>query len=190
MAVSAGKRILVASALLAVTAGARGGDLSPSVPRWNPHFPVFGGGDLLNVFDDDAALTNASAHVAWAVAVPLAGKQIGGRKGLWIAGVSWMALSVVQEALFHAPVHPGSGYPAEVRTDLVTRLVPTAVILLWDAWHAEAAPARPAPPWPPPAHRPPLMAAPAPAAAPTPAVFQWMCLDQPVPPAHSGNRFP
>ncbi len=123
--------LVVAAALLAGGL-ARAGDLSPSVPRFNPSFPVFGGGKFVNIFDDDAALTNASAHVAWALALPLAGEYIGGRKGLWIAGASWMALTVLQESLFHSPQHPGKGYPAEVRADLVTRLVPTMLVLGWD----------------------------------------------------------
>jgi hypothetical protein len=134
-------RILLSlvAGLAFASATARAGDLSPSMPHYRPDFPVFGGGKLVNVFDDDQALTNAAAHVGWAIAVPLAGERIGGRKGLWIAGVSWMALSVVQEALFHAPAQPEAGYPSEVRADLLTRLVPTAALLLWDLLHADGA---------------------------------------------------
>jgi hypothetical protein len=94
--------------------------------------PVFGGGKFVDIFEGDANLTNASAHVAWAVAVPLVGQRFGGRKGLWIAGVTWMVLSLTQEAFFHAPRNPGPDYPSEVRADLLTRLVPTAGILVWD----------------------------------------------------------
>jgi hypothetical protein len=131
------KALAVAIALLAAPV-ARGGDLSPSVPRFNPSFPVFGGGKFVNIFDSDAALTNASAHVAWALAVPLAGQYIGGRKGLWIASASWMAVTVLQESLFHAPSQPYKGYPSEVRADLVTRLLPTMLVLGWDLWRGGA----------------------------------------------------
>jgi hypothetical protein len=131
-------RVAVAVAVLLGGAVAHGGDLSPSVPRFNPSFPVFGGGKFVNIFDSDAALTNASAHVAWSLAVPLAGEYVGGRKGLWIAGGTWMAVTVLQEALFHAPPRPGQGYPSEVRADLVTRLVPTMLVLGWDLWRGGA----------------------------------------------------
>jgi hypothetical protein len=135
---------------LAHTTPALAGDLSPSVPAFRPHFPVFGGGKLVNIFDDDAALTNASAHVAWSLAVPLLGERLGGRKGLWVSGLSWIALSLAQEALFHAPPNPGAGYPSEVRADLITRIVPCASLLVWDLvrggrppkWNPRAIPGR------------------------------------------------
>jgi hypothetical protein len=126
-------RLKVTVAVVVLVVGvARAADLSPSVPRFQPHFPVFGGGRFVNIFDSDVALTNASAHLAWALAVPMAGEHVGGRKGLWISGVSWMTLSLVQEAFFHAPAKPSPRYPSEVRADLLTRLVPTAAILAWD----------------------------------------------------------
>jgi hypothetical protein len=103
-------------------------DLTPR----EPNLPVFGPGKLVNVFDSDAALTNASAHVAWSLALPLAGKAVGGRKGMWIAGTTWMAWTIVNESFFHAPPRPGRSYPAEVRADLLTRLVPCAMVLAWD----------------------------------------------------------
>ena len=135
--------IAIAAALsLAAARPARAGDLSPSVPRFNPRFPVFGGGKFVNIFDSDAALTNASAHVAWSLAIPFAGESIGGRKGKWIAGSAWIALTVVQESLFHAPQNPGPGYPAEVRADLITRLVPTMLVLGWDLVRGGGGPAR------------------------------------------------
>ena len=69
-----------------------------------------------------------------------------------------MALTVVQESLFHAPANAGPGYPAEVRSDLITRLVPCATLLLFDAIRGggRAAqspglvppPMRPGAPWP------------------------------------------
>lgn len=95
--------------------------------------PIFGGGPATNVQcapwkdrDCDAAWTNASAHVAWSLAVPLVGERIGGRRGLWIAGGAWIAATLVQEAFFH----PGDG--PEERTDLLTRLVPCVVLLAFD----------------------------------------------------------
>jgi len=102
--------------------------------EFRPSMPVFGPGPAVNFASgDNQALTNASAHVAWALAVPLVSEHFGGRKGLWIGGLSWIAATVVQESLFHAPANPGPGYPAEVRSDLLTRIVPTAILLLWDA---------------------------------------------------------
>jgi hypothetical protein len=128
-----GFRIVAAGLLLVAAVNVRAADLSPSVPSFNPNLPVFGGGKFVNIFESDNAFTNASAHVAWSIAAPLIGNQLGGRKGLWIAGLSWIALSVTQESLFHAPPHPGPGYPSEVRADLLTRVVPAAAILVWDA---------------------------------------------------------
>ena len=52
---------------------------------------------------------------------------------MWVTGLSWMALTVVQESFFHAPANAGPGYPAEVRSDLITRLVPCATLLIFDA---------------------------------------------------------
>ena len=101
--------------------------------EFRPSLPVFGPGPAVNFKSgDNQALTNASAHVAWALAVPLVSEHFGGRKGLWIGGLSWIAVTVVQESLFHAPANPGPGYPAEVRSDLLTRIVPTAILLMWD----------------------------------------------------------
>jgi len=130
------------STFLALTAGAA---LLYAVPiqaspsnglptELRPSLPLFGPGPVVNFLNgDNQAVTNASAHVAWSLAVPLVAEHFGGRKGLWIGGLSWMALTVVQESLFHAPPHPGPGYASEVRSDLLTRIVPTALILLWDA---------------------------------------------------------
>jgi hypothetical protein len=130
LAASAVRALLVVSLIRATAASA--GSLAPSVPSFNPHFPVFGGGKFVNIFESDAALTNASAHVAWSLAVPLLGEHLGGRKGLWVSGLSWIALSLTQEALFHAPPNPGAGYASEVRADLLTRIVPCATLLAWD----------------------------------------------------------
>ena len=118
---------MLASIVLAATL-----NLVDLTPR-DPHLPLFGPGPFVNVLGgDQQALTNASAHVGWSLALPLAGKAIGGRKGMWIAGTSWIAWTIVNETFFHAPPRPGPGYPAEVRTDLLTRLVPCAAVLAWD----------------------------------------------------------
>jgi AbrB family looped-hinge helix DNA binding protein len=106
---------------------------------------------------DNQAMTNAAAHVGFSLAIPLLGEHFWGRKGLWISGLSWMAFTLVQESMFHAPANPGPGYPAEVRSDLITRLVPCATLLVIDALtnggRASAIPDRspsaPAPPEPP-----------------------------------------
>ncbi len=125
------RKALVLILLAAPTALA---DPSNGLPtQFRPSFPLFGAGPLTNLGGgDNQALTNASAHIAWSLAIPLAGERIGGRKGLWIAGVSWIVLSIVQESLFHAPVNPGPGYAAEFRTDIITRVVPCAGVLVWD----------------------------------------------------------
>jgi len=110
-----------------------------------PNLPVFGGGKVVNVFESDAAATNASAHVGWSVAVPLAGKAIGGRKGMWVAGLSWIGFSLATETFFHAPPHPGAYYPSEVRTDLLTKILPCAAILAFDLIRSGSAPEMTAP---------------------------------------------
>lgn len=129
---------MLAALLLSTTLAIPLGLQSPS----GPNLPVFGGGKFVNVFDGDGAMTNASAHVAWSLAVPLAGQLVAGRKGLWTAGLSWIALSLTTETFFHAPAHPGPGYPAEVRADLLTRIVPCAALLAWDLLRSGRPPER------------------------------------------------
>ncbi len=91
--------------------------------------PVFGPGPTTNLSSGPEAVSNASAHVAWALAVPLIGEKLGGKKGKWIAGLAWIGLALVQEAFFHTPENPGYDYPSEVRTDLLTKIVPTVLVL-------------------------------------------------------------
>lgn len=105
--------------------------LSLGVTGFNPTLPITGPGPLFNFGDGDIAITNALAHVGFALATPLLGEKIGGSKGKWIAGLSWIAVSVLQEWLLHAPESPGDHYPSEVRTDLFTRIVPTLLVLTW-----------------------------------------------------------
>lgn len=91
--------------------------------------PVFGPGPLTNLGAGSEAVVNASAHVGWALAIPLLGEKIGGKKGKWIAGLSWIALTLVHETFFHAPPNPDPEYASEVRTDLITKIVPTLLVL-------------------------------------------------------------
>ena len=119
-------RPLLAALLLTGCAGIR------------PSLPVFGPGALVNVTchepgrtEDscDRARTNASAHVAWAVAAPALGHVVAGRKGLIYGSLGWIGLVLAREAFFHAPLVPDPGYPSEVRTDLLTSLAPTLILL-------------------------------------------------------------
>ncbi len=118
------------------------GSPSDGLPtEFRPSLPLFDHGPLFNLKVngkwDDRAVTNASAHAAWSLAVPLLGQEIGGRKGLWIAGLSWIALSFVTEAFFHAPPGPtGPAYAAEVRTDIASKVLPCAGILVWDLFRS------------------------------------------------------
>jgi hypothetical protein len=103
-----------------------------ATPRAN--FPVFGPGPLTNLqAGNDGATTNASLHALWALAIPAAGRSIDGRRGALVCGGAWIAASLVGEAFFHAPENPGPGYTSEVRTDLLTKIVPTLAFLLADA---------------------------------------------------------
>jgi hypothetical protein len=123
--------LILTSFLLFVSPVAKAADLcgSAGLCGVNPSLPVTGPGPLLNIGQNDQANTNALAHVGWALAIPFLGEKIGGKKGKLIAGLSWIGLSLIQECLFHAPNNPGPGYPSEVRTDLVTRIVPTVLVL-------------------------------------------------------------
>lgn len=98
---------------------------------FNPSLPVTGEGPLFNLSQGDQAVTNALCHIGWSVAIPLIGEKLGGKKGKFIAGLSWIALTLAQESFFHAPKQYSSNYPSEVRTDLVTRIVPTLLVLAW-----------------------------------------------------------
>lgn len=92
--------------------------------------PLTGGGSFINVAQSDQALTNASAHMGWSLAIGLAGWAIDGRRGLRLACGAWGVESVVGEAFFHAPPVPDQSYPSEVRTDLLTKLVPCGLLVL------------------------------------------------------------
>lgn len=127
-------RLVAAFALLVSAIPARASPSNGLPTEFRPSLPVFGGGRFVNFLNgDNQAMTNAAAHVGFSLAVPLLGEHFWGRKGLWATGLSWMALTMVQESLFHAPAKAGPGYPAEVRSDLLTRLVPCAGLLIFDA---------------------------------------------------------
>lgn len=109
--------------------------------------PVFSAGPLTNLSCSgdrnsnacDRPATNAMAHAGWALAIPGLGHAVGGRKGLRWAGAAWIGYSLINEALFHAPPGQlGPEYAAEVRTDLLSRIVPTLVLLGVD-WLVERA---------------------------------------------------
>jgi hypothetical protein len=103
--------------------------------RYTPHFyaPLLAEGPLTNVGrGNDAADTNAAAHVGWALAIPLAGNACYGRKGLWAGSAAWVTYSLVSELWFHAPDGAGPSYAPEFRADLFTRLGPTLGLLALD----------------------------------------------------------
>lgn len=90
-----------------------------------PSFDVAGSGPVLNVFQgDQQADVNASAHIAWAIALPLAGEAIAGRKGLAWATGGWITFTLVSQIFFHPSAGP------ETRTRLVTMLVPATTVFL------------------------------------------------------------
>ena len=80
-----------------------------------------------SVFANDAEATNASAHAAWSIALPLAGYAVDGRRGLYIAGGAWLAYSLVNEFALHGPEDS-----RERNLDLLSRILPCAAILLFD----------------------------------------------------------
>ena len=113
---------------------ARAGPSDGLPAEFRPSFPLFGSGPVVNFAQgDNSADTNAVAHTMASLALPLLGEKLWGRKGLWIVGLGWIGYSLVQESLFHAPARPGPGYAAEFRADLLTRIVPCAALLAWDA---------------------------------------------------------
>lgn len=107
----------------------RGDGLAP-----HPYFQVFGSGPLTNLGSGDMAVSNASAHMFASIAIPLLGEKIAGRRGLWISGLSWVGYTLLEESMYHCPGScPVSGaYNSELRTDLISRLLPTLAILTVD----------------------------------------------------------
>lgn len=80
---------------------------------------------VADVFRSDMEAVNFSAHVAWSLALPLAGNAVDGKRGTLIAGSAWIAYSLVNEFAFHPPLQP-----RERALNLVSRLVPCAVVML------------------------------------------------------------
>ena len=111
--------------------------LLPGAARHDLSFPVFGSGAFLNVYgpgDRDRARTNASAHIWYSLAVPLLAQRIGGQQAMRIAVVAHVLDVLVYEAAFHHPrgSPPNAEYNAELRTGLITLLVPALVYLAVD----------------------------------------------------------
>src|SRR6266850_1801085 len=93
-----------------------------------PSLDIFGPGPFTNLGrGDEQAWTNAAAHLWFGAACPLAGHYVGGRRGLRIAAASCAGLVLVRETFFHGRT-PGP----EVRTDLVTGLLPPVALLAID----------------------------------------------------------
>lgn len=78
----------------------------------------------LPVSSCDGAWTNASAHAGWAVAIPLTGYTVDGRRGMYVAGLTWIGWTLLNEWQFHGPT-PGP----ELRTDLLSRILPTLLVM-------------------------------------------------------------
>lgn len=106
------------------------------------YLPIFGPGPFTNLGAyphwsnrvADAAWTNASAHVAWALAIPLLGYFISPLVIVFYGcGIGWVLWTLIYEGLLHAPDIPSPSYSAEIRTDLLTRLVPTLILFLIEA---------------------------------------------------------
>ncbi|TMB10877.1 MAG: hypothetical protein E6J65_27535 [Deltaproteobacteria bacterium] len=83
--------------------------------------------DITGIFASDGEAVNFSAHTAWSVAAPLAGQALFGRPGLWGAGGTWIAYSLLNEFALHGPESE-----RERNLNLVSRLAPCAVILFID----------------------------------------------------------
>lgn len=92
--------------------------------------PVFDRGPLLNVGQgSNEADTNASLHALWSLGLGLTGYALWGRTGLRAACGAWSGVSLVGEALLHAPPGPlGPDYAAEVRTDLASKILPCLLL--------------------------------------------------------------
>jgi hypothetical protein len=80
------------------------------------------------MFDNQAKFNIAAMHAGWSLAVPLVGEKIGGRKGLWVAGLTWLTLATVEQTMFQP-----RATPAEHRSDVLTKLVPCMTVLAIDA---------------------------------------------------------
>lgn len=90
-----------------------------------PIFDTRGPLTNLSFSGDQQANNNATQHALWSLSIGTVGLVLWGRSGLrWACG-AWSGVSLVGEAFLHAPPGPlGPDYSAEVRTDLVTKIVP------------------------------------------------------------------
>lgn len=75
---------------------------------------------------EDRAVTNASAHIGWAIAIVLNGYVfLGGATGAIGATLAWVIWAITTEF----PTHLDAA-PSETRTDIVTRCVPALVMMV------------------------------------------------------------
>ena len=93
-----------------------------------PSLDAFGSGPFTNLgHGDEQAWTNAIAHVWFGVACPLALSRWSGLR-TWQAGAICGVLVVARETCWH-----GSTPGPEVRTDLLSGLLPIATVVAIDA---------------------------------------------------------
>jgi hypothetical protein len=92
-----------------------------------PSLDVFGRGPLTNLGSEQADV-NALAHLYFGAACPLAGYYADGRRGMRLASAACASLILIREAFFHGRT-PGP----EVRTDLISGLLPIAIVVVLDA---------------------------------------------------------
>ena len=78
------------------------------------------------LFQSPQEAANFGAHAGWSLALPLLGKEIGGKRGLYIVGGSWLAFSLINEFALH-----GAESSRERNLNLVSRLAPCALVMLW-----------------------------------------------------------
>jgi hypothetical protein len=108
-------------------------------PLWrpNPNLDVFGQGPLTNLGEGDRAQVNASAHASGAVAVTLIGAVASESRcrGAVRGAAAQSAFALGYEAFYHAPDQPGAAYPSELRTGLLTLILPAwlmaGAVCLW-----------------------------------------------------------
>ncbi len=92
-----------------------------------PSLDVFGPGSFTNLHSEQA-WTNATAHVWFGTACPLAGYYFDGQRGLRVAAAGCAAFVLLRETFWHGRT-PGP----EVRTDLISGLVPIFAVATIDA---------------------------------------------------------
>ena len=93
------------------------------------YFPVTDpSGGLTNIGSSAEANQNAIQHAIAGTAIPL-GARYFGRKPMWYAGATWIGYTLLEEVAWHAPDQPDKSYPSEVRADLLSRIIPTLIVL-------------------------------------------------------------